>query len=769
MKYTLFCLIVLICLLSKANSQEAERYSLSGIITEAKSGESIIGASVSVYNDSNSTNLKPISGAITNKFGFYSVPKLKKGSYYLVIKSIGYEQYKSVVYIDTDFKLNIKLKDKETETEEVIVTAERMSNAISRISTVDIKPDFVFKMPSLGGESDVFRTLQLLPGIKQGTELSSGLYIRGGSPDQNLILLDGVIVYNPTHLGGFLSSFNTDAIKDIRLIKGAFPAEYGGRLSSVLDMNMKEGNTEEFHGAGGISLIASRLTLEGPISDNCSFMISGRRMYLDLLLGLLPDSEDAPNYYFYDLNAKINYRISDNDRLFVSGMFCRDVLDSPDSEEDDFSIYWGNKTANIRWMHISSPTVFTNFSLIYTSYDFNIDLADNNEDIRSWKSKSEIQDVVLRGDLTYYPADNHTLKSGIDLTFHNFDVSAYAFFEALSVDEALPDRVIRTFDASVYFQDEWKINDKITTNLGARFYYFQEGNYFNIEPRISMSYIIGENTTLNFSTALANQYLHMVTRGDIPLPTDVWYPSTENIKPAQSWQTVVGFEKVFADGEYLFSVEAYYKGMKNLLEYKDNANFSIGIPIDSQFTSGTGKAYGIEFFLNKRMGDLTGWIGYTLSSTKRKFAELNNGKEFFPRYDRTHDIAIALNYKIGSDWELGATWTYGTGQAYTMPSACYGFSDIELEGSGYLYDKYYVSGKNEFRLPAFHKLDLNFMFKFEMFELPFELSVNIYNAYNHKNPFFWYIDSYSDNTYKKTIKQITLFPIIPTLGLSFKF
>ena len=768
MKTKLFFAFIFLLTFLNLRARDNEKYSISGIVTESKSGETTIGTSISVYEDSITTNSKPITGAITNKFGFYSIPKIKAGKYFIVVRNIGYENFNTEIDISRDLKLNIKLINKETETKEVVITADRLSNSLSRISTVTLKPDFIFKMPSLGGESDVFRTLQLLPGIKQGSELSSGLYVRGGSSDQNLVLLDGVIVYNPLHLGGFLSSFNTDAIKDVKVIKGAFPAEYGGRLSSVIDMSMKEGNSEKLSGSGGISLISSRLTVEGPIGKDCSFMISGRRMYLDLILGLIPDAKDSPDYYFYDLNAKINFKLSDDDRLFVSGFFCRDVLDSPNSDNDAFSIYWGNKTGNIRWMHILSPTVFTNFSLIYTNYNFNIDLSDKNHNTNSWKSKSEIEDIVLRGDLTYFPFDNHTIKTGLDLTFHNFDVSAYSFI--YDYGDIAPKNLIKTFDASLFIQDEWKISDVLNSNIGTRFYYFQEGKYFNIEPRLSLSYTIAENTTLNFSTAVANQYLHMITRGDIPLPTDVWYPSTVKTKPSQSWQTVLGVEKIFNDGEYLFSIEAYYKGMRDLLEYKDNVNFSFGIPLDSQFTAGSGKAYGIEFFLNKRLGNLTGWIGYTLSATKRKFADLNEGKEFYPRYDRTHDIAIAMNYKLGDDWELGATWTYGTGQAYTMPTASYGFMEIGLGSDNYLNDKLLFTSRNDFRLPAFHKLDLNFMFKFDMFNLPFELSINIYNAYNHKNPFFWYIDTdYSTTEYKKVIKQVTLFPIIPTFGLSFKF
>ena len=769
-------LIVLCYFIAYCPAQSAETFSLSGNLSEKKSGENVIGLSVAIYLDT-IPNSKPIRGAVSNKFGFYSIPKLDAGKYWVVVRGIGYELYSEQVNLDKDISLNIKLSTRDIKTQEVVVTADKLKNSVHRISSVDIKPDFVLKMPSLGGESDVFRTLQLLPGVKAGSEISSGLYIRGGSPDQNLILLDGVIVYNPSHLGGFLSSFNSDALRDIKLIKGAFPAEYGGRLSSVIDMTMKEGTKDKFSGSGGISLISSRLTLEGPINDDCSFMISGRRMYLDLLIGLAPDAEDAPNYYFYDLNAKINYKLSENDRLFVSGFFCRDVLESPEREyeydSENFGIFWGNQTANIRWMHILSPTFFTNLSLIYTNYNFNIDLGDSKSDTRDWKSESKIEDYLFRLETQYFPNADHTIKSGAEITFHSFDVDAFAEFGDLDVRPNSA-KIINTVDAALFIQDEWKITELLNSNIGARGYYFSEGDYFSFEPRLSFSYSLDENSSLTASTALANQFLHMIARNDIPLPTDVWYPSNDMIKPSRSWQSVLGYEYIFNEGEYLFSIEGYYKTMENLVEYKENAGFSFGVPLDSQFTFGSGRAYGIELFLNKRVGDFTGWIGYTLSWTKRTFAELNFGKEFYPRYDRRHDVSITLNYQLGKRWELGASWVFGTGQAYTMPTASYSFDDIGGENSSWYYSdsKYLFSDKNAHRLPAFHKLDLNFMYKYEWFGLPFQFSINIYNAYNRRNPFIWYIGGdYDNNTgeYTKKVKQVTLFPIIPTFGLSFKF
>lgn len=772
---------------SSLTAQQRVSGSIAGRVIEAESGEAVIGASVAVYTDSASLGRKALRGAITNKFGFYSIAGLAPGTYLVQTRSIGLATLTQPVTIGTDaadVRLDVSLGSGSLSTREVIVEADRDRSATGSISSVDLRPGFMEQLPSLGGEVDVFRTLQLLPGVKSISEISSGLYIRGGSPDQNLILLDGVIVYNPSHLGGFLSTFNSDALRDVRLIKGAFPAEYGGRLSSVVDMTMREGTKEDFSGSGGISLISSRLTVEGPIAENATFMLSGRRMYLDLITSLHPESDDIPGYYFYDANAKVNYRLGESDHLYLSGYFGRDVLNSPVGDDFDvFAVGWGNATANLRWMHIVSPTLFTNFSAIYTDYDFSTQFEDYysgvNSSSRRFKSVTGIRDMTLRAEAQLFPHADHIVKAGIEATEHRFRADASAELSDFAKIERDP--TIRTsFDGSVYLQDEWQITPLLSTNIGARLYYFESGDYLRAEPRISAAYHLTEDVTIKGAYSLGNQFLHLVARNDISLPTDVWFPSTKTVLPSESMQAVLGLESSLFGDEYLVTIEGYYKTMRNLLEYKDTASFSLDVPLENAFAAGDGEAYGVELFVNKRIGSFTGWIGYTLAWTKRTFDELNFGRPFYPRHDRRHDVSIVLVQRIGESWELGATWVYGTGQAFTIPTGQYHFEHQEVTDPNAHHDmnsqRLDYTARNEYRIPAFHKLDLNFAHSFTMFKLPFKLSLNLYNAYGHKNVFAQFVDreyTQDPNTLewydKYVFKRYTLFPFVPTVGLSFKF
>lgn len=800
MKYILGLLLLLFSL--KTNAAV-----ISGNISEKNSGESIIGASIAIHPISNSNDTilfsmvegnkisnTPLKGAFSNQYGFYSIPNVPNGKYALVSRSIGYQTYFKMIEISNEnIRENIALDISTILTEQVTVIGDKDFTPTSKISSVEISPTMINKLPQLFSEVDVFRTLQLLPGVSSASELSSGLYVRGGSPDQNLVLLDEVIVYNPSHMAGFLSTFNSDAINDIKLIKGAFPAEYGGRLSSVLDIHMKEGTKEKLSGKGAISLISSKLTLEGPISDESTFMISGRRFYFDLLTSIAAP-EDTPQYYFYDLNGKINLKLSENDRLYASGYFGRDVMDfsesGPSSNGDDgFDFNWGNKTFNLRWKHIVNPVLFTNFSFIYTNYNSKIELFEENlnengEVIDSYffSTKSGIEDFTFKGKSEYFGIDDHLIKFGFEVTNHNFN-------SGITTDLGIEDeissfinqRTINSVDAALFVQDEWNITDNFSTNIGSRLYYFQQGNYLRFEPRISAAYKLNDRVTLVGAGSIANQFLHLIVRNDITLPTDLWFPSTDKVLPQQSSQVVFGVHtKLGSDKSWTLNFETYYKDMQNLLEYREDADFTLGVPIEEQFTSGYGWAYGGEIFLEKKIGKFTGWIGYTLALTKRKFDELNGGKPFYPRYDRRHDISITTTFEISDSWEFGAAWVFATGQAYTMPTGVYQGINLDGQiggyvGSGGTFDwgnTYQYSDRNGFRLPSYHRLDVNLMYKYEWFGLPWVASINVYNTYNRRNPFAWYIDSeYNFNTEKevKKLKQITLFPIIPTIGLSFEF
>lgn len=788
---------------------------VSGIVSEAASGEAVIGVSVILSKDeTGGTSAAVVRGARTNKFGFYSLPSVPEGTYFLIVRGIGYTTFSKRIDIPangSELRVNVPLATRDVKSQSVTVQGEREASPTRSISAVQLQSDFITKMPTFGGETDIFRTLQLMPGIKAGSEISSGLYIRGGSPDQNLTLLDGVIVYNPSHLAGIFSVFNNDAIRDVRVIKGAFPAEYGGRLSSVIDLTMKEGSKEKIGGTANLSLIASRLTVEGPITEDITFMISGRRTYIDLILGLvLPEEERkrAPNYNFYDLNAKLNYKISDNDRIFASGYFGSDFM-KQDIGGSKFNMDWGNATGNLRWMHIVSPSLFTNFSAIYTDYRFGVDIGPSDSGSATFKTFSQIRDFTLRGDVQYFPAPEHNIKTGAEATFHRFAVSSSMdkrpFGEVVS--DAWNGSPAEALEASVYAQDEWQLTPELSANLGFRLSYFLRGNHLLPEPRISFAYNLSDDISIKGAAAVANQFLHLVVRNNIPLPTDTWFPSGDTIKPANSVQYTLGAEAKLFGGEYLVSVEGYYKSMRNLYEFRDGA--ASGNPFvtadAAPLTEGTGEAYGMEFFLNKRIGAFTGWIGYTLSWTTRTFAELNNGKPFFPRYDRRHDVSVVLNYKFSEAWELGASWVFGTGQAYTMPTAQYffptdpsshalvydsqkqvagitpdlsGIRDIAPMGATSPQPRINYTERNGFRIPDFHKLDLNFTHYFTWFGLPFNASINVYNTYNRQNPFMVSVQyknvalpSSGSRKYAQVpwVQQVSLFPILPTLAIGFKF
>ncbi|MBL0175469.1 MAG: TonB-dependent receptor [Ignavibacteria bacterium] len=750
---------VVICSFLCALAGAATAQTISGTVQERGSGEAVIGANVVVTGTRN--------GASTNRYGHFTIAGLDTGSYTLRVSAMGFGAATVAVHLTAqqrDARLSIDLEAVALEQQEVLVEGERRGEQVKPVGTIDVPMEQILRLPSLGGESDIFRALQLLPGVKSSSELSSGLYIRGGSPDQNLVLLDRMVLYNPTHLGGFLSTFNADAVNHVRLIKGAMPAEYGGRLSSVVDVTMREGNREAFHGSGGVSMIDSRLTLEGPATEDITWMVAGRRVYLDWLVGAL--SEESLPYYFYDLLAKTNIRLGENDRLYFSGFFGRDVL-GEGGAASDFDIFWGNTAGNLRWTHVFGSTLFGSMSAVVSDYRFNTRVRDDYDN-SMFKSVSGILDYSLRAEVEYVPNPLHAVKAGAEATLHTFTS------EASSIESEFPDLEkylpsYRGTELSLYAQDEWKVSEQLTANIGGRLFWFDKSGSLRAEPRISAYFRFEEGTTLTAAVAGANQFLHLVSRNDLSLPTDMWFPSTSNIRPAWGMQYVLGAQRDFLESEWGVSLEVYYKIMENVLEFRDNARFSLFAPVESEVTSGRGTAYGGELFVQKKLGAITGWIGYTLAWADRTFPELNDGKTFPPRYDRRHDISIVANYRLGKTWEFTAVWVYGTGQAFTFPVAQYSL--------GGFFDAHFLySERNGYRLPAYHRLDLNFSHAFSWFGWQWKASINVYNAYNHYNPFSQYIkreEVYDPvtgrSTSRNTLTQSTILPFLPTAGLSFVF
>ena len=767
--YFLLCALIF----SVHNYAQKNEAKISGFVTDEISGEALYGTNILLYRDSLNTKYPPFAGTASNSYGFYVIPGVPKGKYFLVARYIGYKPLIREVDIITPGKsvqYNFQMIAQNINLEEIYITGEK--NKEEQISTVNIPPELLSKLPSLSGEAAIFKALQLLPGIQTANEMSSGLYVRGGSPDQNLTLVDGVIFYSPAHLGNFSSSFNSDAVQSVKLIKGAFPAEYGGRLSSVLDIRLRSGTKEKHKGMFGLGTISSRFLLEGPLSDNSTYLISGRKMYYDAIQKSFFKSSIIPRYNYYDLNSKIAYNVGTSDIVWIEGTFSRDNLYSPSAErETDYNIDWQNNSLSLNWLKINSKSIFINSSLSYVDYRFRSVLEDKTPgaDAPDYFSSSILRDLFAKTSAEIHANDVHTVKIGAELAVHNYKLIYNNFYDETLESTLNSDQGISAIEAALYCEDVWRILPQLEANLGGRLYYFRSKEYVRFEPRISSSYSFSENFKINAAFAEAHQFLHLIIRNDISLPTDLWYPSSEEIAPAKARQYVLGFDSYFENHEYQLSVEGYYKEMKNLYEFKNGAVIKPDVSVNEFLTSGKGEAYGVEFFLNKRAGNLSGWIGYTLSWTKRKFEELNAGKVFYPRYDRRHDVSIVLAYDLTRQFSLGVSWTYATGQGFTVPTGQYLFPNIGLNGSSSIRIDY--TERNAYRLPAYHKLDINASYKFEFLNLPFEAYLNIYNLYNRQNPFSYYVTYKSSEGASRdlVLNQITLFPFIPTLGIEVKF
>jgi hypothetical protein len=686
--------------------------------------------------------------------------------------------------LDKNQVISVELAPDESELNEVVLKGEqeRVSET-PQMSIVSIPIQQIKDIPALLGEKDVLKVLQLMPGVKSGGEGTSGLYVRGGGPDQNLIILDDATVYNASHLFGFFSLFNGNALKSVELTKGGFPARYGGRLSSVVDMTMKDGHKEEFHGEGSIGLISSSLTLEGPIKKGkSSFIVSGRRTYLDLLVRPFLPANQKGGYYFYDLNAKINYNLSPKDRVYLSGYFGQDKFWAKDSSDPDYTtrvgLFWGNATSTVRWNHLFNDKVFSNLSLIYSNYNFVINAEEKETDnIFSLKYISRIRDFGAKYDIDFAASPKHNIKTGVLLLNHRFTPSAVVIRDDYSGTNQNNRNAIDVLEGGVYVEDVFRPSARFSANVGFRASYFGYKNthYFYPEPRASLAYHVKENLAIKASYAVMNQYLHLLSNTGAGLPTDLWVPSTDRVKPQQSQQVALGIAKDLPAQKLTLTVEGYYKHSRRVLGYKEGASFLLlddpenasAVDWQNNVTQGQGWAYGGEFLLQKKEGKFSGWIGYTLSWTQLQFDELNFGKKFFARFDRRHDISLVGIYKPTEKITLSAIWVYGTGNAITLPLANYTADDrdpLGLNGNSYQVSDY--GQKNDFRMRSNNRLDFGIQFhkKKTKHERTWELSV--YNVYNRKNPFFYYI---SQENGQSVLKQVSIFGFIPSFAYRFKF
>lgn len=818
-------LFILLALLNVFALSAQERYTISGFITDGESGEKLI--SSRIYDT------RSAKGTLSNNFGFFSL-SLPAGEIDLVAGNAGFQTYKQTFNLQSDTVLNIALATYTVDEVVIVAEEERDIQERTEMSTVDIPIRQIKMLPALLGEVDVIKAIQLMPGVQSGSEGATGLYVRGGGPDQNLILLDDVPLYYVSHLGGFFSVFNADALKSVKLTKGGFPARYGGRLSSVLDIRMKEGNMQEFHAEGTVGIISSKISIEGPIfKGKTSFIVSGRRTYLDLLSRpisrIATEGQASFGYHFYDVNAKVNHIFSDKDRLYFSTYLGDDNLgirsDEKEGEPGQEGYYeyglknktvWGNRMGALRWNHIWSPKLFSNLTTTYTRYRFNVsnDVLDaytyrQNDSLITERTEgnlsylSGIEDWGAKLDFEFYPNPSNSIKFGAMTTWHTFTPGLLGLKLGAdgtpgSIDTTLNAQTQNALESAAYIEDEFRLGRRFSANLGMHFshYYVNEKSYYSWQPRVSARLLLTDKVALKASYVQMTQFVHLLANSGAGLPIDLWVPATERVPPQNSWQAAVGVASSFnLWGQKLdFSVEGYYKEMDGMIEYKEGTNFFLGFEENDWQnrveSGGTGTAYGAELLLQKKTGKTTGWIGYTLSWNNRQFENINGGKEYPYKYDRRHDLSIVVSHEFNERISVAGTWVYGTGNAITIASGGYGtlfdwnnnvnqnfgnYSQI-LSGGGFGNGgvDLYENGRNGFRMESYHRLDLgvNLTKKTKWGQRTWNFGV--YNAYSRLNPYTYYIRNEYDfnggNLERKTsLTKLALFPIIPSVSYSFKF
>ena len=783
-KLSLHKIFILACFILLSQAIIAQNtFTISGNVNDSKTGESMIGVVVSVKE-------LPSIGTTTNAYGFYSL-SLKEGKYTFRYRFTGDNEKDSTIQLNRNIKLNIEMAEKIQVLDEVVISSEAIDRNVSstQMSVEKINVKEITSIPVFLGEKDIFKTIQLLPGIKGVTEANTNFYVRGGGADQNLILLDEATVYNPAHLLGFFSVFNSDAIKDVTIYKGGIPAEYGGRISSAIDIKMNDGNNKKFTATGGVGLISSRLTIEAPIVKNKgSFIISGRRTYADLFLKLGPAALRNTSLYFYDLNVKANYQLSNKDRVYLSGYFGRDNLGLNSNNNRSTSNNWGNTTATLRWNHIFNSKLFLNSSFIFSDYAYNIALGNGDA---QFTITSGIRDYSLKEDFQYYISQKHTLKFGASSIYHTFIPGEVTTGTASTTGRTPLSRTLErkyTLESGIYISDKYAVNNRLTLDYGLRYSLFNalgpgtvysydaSGNitdsstyknnqniktYMGVEPRVSFVYLLNSSSSIKGSYNRIYQYMHLLSNTTSSTPVDLWIPCSQMVKPQIGDQVALGYFKNLHNNMYESSVEVYYKYMQNQIDYKDGADLRFNTTVESQLYFGQGWAYGAEFLLKKKYGKLTGWIGYTLARTLRQFDSINHGNMYPAKQDIINSISVVGIYKLNDKFTISATWVYSTGFAVTFPSGKYTIN-------GQVYNLY--SERNGYRLPDYHRLDVGLTWqrkKTEKYESSWNFS--IYNVYARENAYSISFQQDPNDPTKSQAVQLSLFRFVPAITYNFKF
>ncbi len=773
---------VLLLLFSITIQAQVAKYTLSGQVSEASSGEDVISATIYIPQLG--------IGTVTNEYGFYSIT-MPENNYEVVISYVGMADQKLQINLNKNIVQNIEMSEDAEVLEDVVVVAEQEDENKNiddvGMSKVNVKIEAVKKLPALLGEVDIIKYIQLLPGVKSVGEGSSGFYVRGGNADQNLVLLDEAPIYNASHLLGFFSAFNPDAIRDMQLYKGAIPSQFGGRLSSVLDIRMKEGNAKKFELNGGIGSIMSRLAVEAPLTKNGSFMIAGRRSYLDVMAKAYlktfkkRDLEDV--FYFYDLNTKANYRINNNNRIFASGYFGRDVFESTEQGVD---VNWGNKTGTLRWNHIFSNKLFSNFTYYYSDYNYSLTAEDSNTDVR-WDSN--LREHSGKIDFGAYLNPNNVLKFGAHVIAHELSPGDIKVTEKDSLVGEFLFPTKKAYETAFYINNSQTITNRLKVDYGLRVsglqnygpeetYTYDElfelqdtvnhtkGIYhtdWNLEPRLALRYKLNENNSIKASYNRTAQYIQQASNGNSASPLDIWFMSSEMVKPQLADQFAIGWFKNIDVNAYELSVELYYKLFQNSIEFKDHAELLLNPLLEGELRIGEGRAYGLELMLQKNKGKFTGWIGYTLSKAEKKIESINDFNWFNAKHDKPHDLTIVTNYQLGERLSIGGSFVYGSGTAVTFPTGRYFFRQHSVP----VYSK-----RNGARLPDFHRLDLSASFKPKKNEtrrFQQEWVLSIYNVYNRKNAFSVEFKSDFENGGQHYAEKVSVFSIVPSFTYNIKF